>query len=158
MLDNNALTLLAYTSVASHAMTHGELFNLLEHARENNHDRNVTGMLLYMDGCFFQVLEGERLVVDRLYEKISQDSRHHNVLKIIEEPLDVRGFNAWTMGYQHVTREEMTRMTGLTDFLDREDAGFETMESTRARKLIEYFRAGRWQNKLVGRHQAVHAL
>ncbi len=157
MSDVNALTLLAYTSVAAHAMTHGELFDLLDQARENNHVREVTGMLLYMDGCFFQVLEGEEGVLDKLYEKISQDTRHHNVLKIIREPLEVRGFNAWTMGYQHVTREEMTAITGLTDFLDREDSGFETMETTRARKLIEYFREGRWQNKNVGKYQVVHA-
>lgn len=46
MADNQELTLLAYTSVASHEMTHTELIALLEKARENNKTREVTGMLL----------------------------------------------------------------------------------------------------------------
>lgn len=108
-----------------------------------------------MEGCFFQVLEGKRAVLDILFEIISRDSRHHNVLKLIEEPLLERGFTAWTMGYQHVTREEMANITGLSDFLDRENSGFDGMESARARKLINHFREGRWQNKNVGRHQII---
>jgi len=155
-MKEDDLTLLAYTSVAAHDMTHAELIRLLDIARENNKKRDVTGMLLYMDGCFFQVLEGARKVIDDLYEKISRDARHHHVMKLIEEPLDDRGFSAWTMGYQHVTREELATITGLTDFLDHENASFEMMQKNRARQLIEHFRDGRWQNKMVGHFKYVH--
>jgi len=155
-MKEDELALLAYTSVAAHDMTHEELIALLNKARENNKLRDVTGMLLYMDGCFFQVLEGQCKVLDDLYEKISQDSRHHHVMKLIEEPLNERGFSAWTMGYQHVTREELSSITGLTDFLDHENSGFEFMQKNRARQLIEHFRGGRWQNKMVGKTKLIH--
>lgn len=155
-MKEDDLTLLAYTSVAAHDMTHAELIGLLKNARENNKKRDVTGMLLYMDGCFFQVLEGERKVIDDLYEKISRDTRHHHVMKLIEEPLEDRGFSAWTMGYQHITREELSTITGLSDFLDHESASFEGMQKNRAYQLIEHFRCGRWQNKIVGQFRYVH--
>ncbi len=144
MNDDHELTLLCYTSIAAHLMSHDELIALLEQSRVNNAMRNVTGMLLYMDGCFFQVLEGEKAIVDHLYAKISKDKRHLRVMKLIEEPLKKRSFNKWTMGYQQVSRVELANVTGLTDFLDRDSNSFETLEISRARKLIEMFREGRW--------------
>lgn len=144
MNDDHELTLLCYTSIASHLMSHDELIALLEQSREGNAKRNVTGMLLYMDGYFFQVLEGEKAVVDQLYDKIGSDKRHLHVIKLIEEPLEKRSFNKWTMGYQQVSRVELANVTGLTDFLDRDSNGFESLEASRARKLIEMFREGRW--------------
>ncbi len=144
MHEDHELTLLCYTSIAAHLMTHDELIALLEQARENNDTKDITGMLLYMDGCFFQVLEGEKAIIDRLFDKIGQDKRHLQVMKLIEEPLAHRSFHKWTMGYQQVSRVELANITGLTDFLDRDINGFETLETSRARKLIEMFREGRW--------------
>lgn len=145
--ENNSLSLLAYTSIANHYMSHQELIDLLAVCRENNSHADVTGMLLYLEGCFFQVLEGEPDKIEALYEKISKDKRHHSVMKLTFEPPVERGFANWTMGYQSVTREELAAITGLTDFLDSENTGFHGMEMTRARKLIECFREGRWIRK-----------
>lgn len=147
MQSDSQLIMLSYTSIASHLMSHEELINLLSQARANNSQRNITGMLLYMEGCFFQVLEGERDVLDALYLKIAKDKRHHHVMKLIEEPIEDRGFSDWRMGYQHVTREELAHITGLTDFLDQEHPGFEGMHSERAKTLITAFRQGRWQTR-----------
>lgn len=147
MQSDSQLMMLSYTSIASHLMSHEELINLLSQARANNSQRNITGMLLYMEGCFFQVLEGERDILDALYLKIAKDKRHHHVMKLIEEPIEERGFSDWRMGYQHVTREELAHITGLTDFLDQEHPGFEGMHSERAKTLITAFRQGRWQTR-----------
>lgn len=144
MSDENSLCLLAYTSVASHHMTHDELINLLSQARDNNSHTHITGMLLYMEGCFFQVIEGQRDLLEALFDKISKDKRHHHVMKLIIEPINERSFANWTMGFQHVTPEELANVTGITDFLDRSNHGFDAMESSRARKLIEQYREGRW--------------
>jgi hypothetical protein len=40
-------------------MAHEELLTLLAQSRKNNLPTDITGMLMYMEGCFFQVLEGE---------------------------------------------------------------------------------------------------
>ncbi len=144
MGSDDELTLLCYTSISKYLMTHDELIKLLEIARENNAKRDVTGMLLYMDGCFFQVLEGDKTTVNELFEKIGKDERHQQVMKLIEESVEERSFSKWTMGYQRVSRAELARVTGLTDFLDRDNTGFDTFELGRARRLIEMFRDGRW--------------
>lgn len=101
-------------------------------------------MLLYMEGCFFQVLEGHRNVIEQLFEKIAKDNRHHHVIKLIVEPIEVRAFGNWTMGFQNITPTELASITGLTDFLDRDSNGFNGIESKRARQLIEAFKSHKW--------------
>ena len=155
-MESQKLSLLAYTSIASHHMTHEELLTLLSQCRKNNLPTDITGMLLYMEGCFFQVLEGEPDQLEALYNKIAKDPRHHDVMKLILEPIDARCFSNWSMGFQYITKEELTSITGLTDFLDRDSDGFAGMESSRARKLIEFFREGRWFRKDLTQYKRIN--
>lgn len=154
-MESQKLSLLAYTSIANHHMTHEELLTLLAQSRKNNLPTEITGMLLYMEGCFFQVIEGQADQLEMLFEKISKDPRHHDIMKLIFEPIEARCFNNWTMGFQHITREELSSITGLTDFLDREKNGFDGMEKTRARQLIEFFREGRWFRKDLTQYKRI---
>lgn len=156
MSEDSTLIMISYTSIASHLMSHEELIQLLHQARENNRKRGITGMLLYMEGCFFQVLEGDQEMLEALYAKISKDKRHHHVMKLLEEPINTRGFDAWSMGYRHVTREDLAHETGLTDFLDKDENGFDDMHSEHARALISAFRQGRWQTHNTRQHHYIH--
>ena len=156
MYEDDPLYLLAYTSVASHHMTHEELIALLAQSRDNNSHTEITGMLLYMEGCFFQVLEGQRELLEPLFEKISHDPRHHHVMKLIVEPIEERSFANWTMGFQHVTPEELASVTGITDFLDRANHGFDSMAANRARRLIEQYREGRWFRKDLTQYKMIN--
>jgi hypothetical protein len=52
-----------------------------------NKPLGITGMFLYSDGSFFQVLEGEAATVDALYEKLDRDKRHQQLTLIIREPI-----------------------------------------------------------------------
>jgi hypothetical protein len=58
-----------YASAAGRAFDTEELAQLLKVARDNNAKLGLTGMLLYAEGSFFQVLEGPAQVVDALYAK-----------------------------------------------------------------------------------------
>ena len=153
---NDRLILLAYTSVATNPMTHDELLSLLDSARSCNQRHGITGMLLYMDDCFFQVLEGEEFTVDAIYEKIREDNRTHHVVKLIREPITRRSFTEWTMSYEHVTREEMASFTGLTDYLDQDHPGFNGMVEGRARFLIESFKDGLWHRHDLTQQKFIH--
>ena len=153
--EEHPLSLLAYTSIANHHMSHQELIDLLSACRKSNSDKGITGTLLYMEGCFFQVLEGPPDTLEVLYEKISQDKRHHSVMKLTLEPLVERAFKNWTVSYQSVTREELAAITGLTDFLDNESTGFHGLEIIQARKLIECFREGRWIRKDLTQYKRI---
>ena len=94
---------LIYSSAAKHLFSPDELTELLQNARHKNMRHGVTGILLYTDGSFFQVLEGEETIVDDIFASISRDERHKQVTVIIREPIAKRSFGDWTMGYADIS-------------------------------------------------------
>lgn len=109
---------LIYASSAVHQMGDEELLEILKKSRENNARLGVTGMLLYRGGNFLQVLEGERTVVTELYQQIAKDRRHHQVSKLVERPVQERGFALWSMGFKNLDGADLTTLPGYTQFLD----------------------------------------
>ncbi len=65
---------LIYVSTAVKPMIGDELVSLLEQSRARNKRHRITGMLLYSDGHFMQVLEGEEASVMKIFEDISHDA------------------------------------------------------------------------------------
>lgn len=136
-----------YCSAAKHHFSKSELAHLLAKSRSNNLKNSVTGMLLYAEGSFFQVLEGEPEAVERLFETIRQDRRHKDVTLIIHEPIAERAFGDWTMGYSDITPKEVDELIGANDFFGTEES-FTRLGQDRAMKLLEAFRHGRWHARL----------
>jgi hypothetical protein len=90
---------LIYSSAAAHDFSTNDLTALLEKSKINNNGLGVTGMLLYTDNSFFQILEGERDTVQQLFfDKISKDMRHTKVVMIVNEAIAKRSFGDWSMG------------------------------------------------------------
>jgi hypothetical protein len=83
---------LVYISQAQENMTLTTLVVLLMQARTLNERHDVTGTLVYGDGQFMQVMEGEEAVVKDLYARVAQDARHYNVRTLAEGPLATRSF------------------------------------------------------------------
>lgn len=54
----------------------GEPVSLLQQSRENNLRLGITGLLLYKDLDFTQVIEGEDSTVQKLSSRIERDPRH----------------------------------------------------------------------------------
>jgi hypothetical protein len=67
-----------YLSRESKPLTSKALVDLLEQCKHNNPSLGVTGMLLYANGTFLQMLEGETNTVETLLEKIARDRRHRD--------------------------------------------------------------------------------
>lgn len=138
---------LIYTSAAARLFSREELTELLIQARHRNMQRNVTGMLLYSEGAFFQVLEGEPETVDALFSAIAGDKRHSQVTLIIREPIANRAFNDWTMGYTEISPQDANAILGVNDFFDKGES-FARLTPGRAKKLLAAFMHGRWRAKL----------
>ncbi len=138
---------LIYCSVASCMFSHEELSGLLRFARQNNAKEDITGILLYAEGSFFQVLEGEEEKIRSLFEKIEKDKRHHSMTIIIQEPIAERSFGDWTMGYADITPEDLGTIIGTNDFLVRGQS-FAQFEKGRVKKLLAAFKYGRWRAKI----------
>lgn len=94
---------LAYTSRASEMMTDLQLESLLNQATRFNQLNDITGLLLYNDGIFFQLLEGEESTIKELYASIKQDFRHYDVRKIYDQPLTQRHYADWSMKFFNVS-------------------------------------------------------
>ena len=94
-------------------MTIAGLEEILEDARTGNHARNVTGVLVYVDGVFFQIIEGDKDIVRKLMANIASDSRHQSVKVFYEAEVDVQAFESWSMAYLSATAEEMSIWLGF---------------------------------------------
>ena len=102
-----------YSSQATKPMTVTDLEKILTDARAGNQARNVTGVLVYVDGVFFQILEGDQAVVRNLMANIASDTRHQSVKVFYEAQVDVRAFDSWSMAYLGSTAQEMATWAGL---------------------------------------------
>ena len=94
-------------------MTATDLEKILTDARAGNEARNVTGVLVYVDGVFFQILEGDQAVVRNLMANIASDTRHQSIKVFYEAQVDVRAFESWSMAYLGPTAQEMSIWAGL---------------------------------------------
>jgi hypothetical protein len=87
-----------YTSTASPSFDPAHLVDVLLLSRRNNKRIGLSGMLLYRDGVFLQVIEGPAHVLRERMAIIASDPRHRDVAVLLEEPIAERMFPAWTMG------------------------------------------------------------
>jgi hypothetical protein len=142
-----------YSSRATSAFDEAELRQLLEVSRRNNASRGVTGMLLYVERSFFQVLEGDKDAVDATFKIISTDPRHTRVTQIIREPLARRQFGEWTMGFATSSLAHFGELLGENDFFT-DAACMERLGSGRAKRLLVAFRNGGWRADATGVYQA----
>lgn len=101
-----SLIQLMYVSSAAHSLTDGELERILESCTRHNAETGITGMLLYSEGNFMQVLEGSESAVTETYERICQDSRHTNFFLLSKDQIPRREFSAWNMGFRRLTKRD----------------------------------------------------
>jgi len=144
---------LIYCSAAARSFSREELAALLSRARANNARLGITGMLLHIEGSFFQVLEGAPDAVDGLFDAIRRDARHRQLTVIIREPVAARTFGEWTMGYADITPAELDGIVGANDFYAGGES-FTRLGEGRAKKLLAAFRDGRWRSALSDRNAA----
>jgi hypothetical protein len=98
------LVRLMYASRAVPAVDHEELLAILRKSKTNNTKDGVTGVLCFSEGIFLQVLEGGRNPVNRLYNRITHDARHTDVVLLNYEEVEERCFSGWSMGQVNMGR------------------------------------------------------
>ena len=93
-----ALIQLIYLSSLSDIKLESEIGKILESSVCHNKESGITGMLLYSNGNFLQVLEGETTAVEETFGRICLDDRHCDIVDLIREPIEERQFSQWSMG------------------------------------------------------------
>lgn len=130
---------LAYCSAATELMRSAELVELLRLSHQNNERDRITGMLLYHEGSFMQVLEGEPETVHSTYARILRDPRHRNVIKLAEAPLAERNFGSWAMSFKDTRDLSAADLAAYSLFL-KEPIDSSQYGGHRALKLLLSFR------------------
>ncbi|WP_339628345.1 BLUF domain-containing protein [uncultured Maribacter sp.] len=100
---------LTYESVATETVKGTDMEELLQKARENNKREGITGCLIYYNGGFVQLLEGDRSKIEILYDKIKIDSRHKNVTLFSDDEISERTFPNWGMAYYPINENHVTK-------------------------------------------------
>lgn len=91
---------LIYTSKARRNMSQRDIDRILSTSRLYNQLHGVTGLLVYHERQFLQVLEGEADELEKTYERIRRDVRHHACRLLLEERILSRAFSSWDMAYR----------------------------------------------------------
>jgi hypothetical protein len=78
--------------------------------------------LLYCEGFFIQILEGEKKTIGGLFNKITQDARHKDIRVITNGSSPKRYFPQWTMGFNYIEKKELLTLeeinySSVKDFL-----------------------------------------
>jgi hypothetical protein len=135
----------AYVSRAAKALTQESLLSLLQQCLANNEASGVTGMLLYGNDTFLQVLEGEEAVLDALIPKIQDDPRHSKVHFLYRKPIEQRQYLDWSMGFKRVSAEGLADGKALPTF-GAQDFNFDYLIEHEAavETLVEHFRQPHW--------------
>lgn len=132
-----------YSSIATKAFTESELLGLLTRSRESNSKLGLSGMLLYKNGDFLQVLEGPVQTVQTMIRKIQLDPRHHDMVKLLEGDYAERQFPYWHMGFRNLDTEEAKNTPGYTEFLDTPLSVGLSADPTICQRLLHLFKEGR---------------
>ena len=140
------VTQLVYASVANQEFSLAQLAELLAAARAQNAQVGVTGLLLYHEGSFLQLLEGPSEAVDDTFFRIERDPRHSGVHVLLRGRVESREFDQWSMGF--VAPETVaTSLEGYIDYV--EELCLHLLDSTRGKRLLKLFREGDLRERVL---------
>jgi len=136
-----------YISTATVPFSDDDLTDLLAKARQNNQSIGVTGMLVFDRGTFLQAIEGSPQVVQQLFHKIRQDTRHTDIMMLAQEAIQERDFRDWSMGFIRTDRRDAwSSFDGPNDFFTGANWTRRLrQEDSLARKVLLGFRKGQWR-------------
>jgi hypothetical protein len=91
---------IVYVSRATHAVFDDPaecVYEILRVAVPRNRRLGVTGALLACGDWFVQVLEGRRIDVGTIFQRIAGDPSHEDIRRISAGPINERRFGRWSM-------------------------------------------------------------
>lgn len=78
---------ICYVSTANQDLSSSEIVEILQQTESRNNKHGINGLLVFSDGTFFEVIEGEKMMIKELFETIREDGRHKNLIVIFEKDI-----------------------------------------------------------------------
>ena len=86
-------------SRADDKICYSDIQNMLESAQRHNLKNGITGLLMYKENHFIQILEGSESAVLETMARIIQDRRNHHLRVMVESRSNQRIFENWAMAF-----------------------------------------------------------
>jgi hypothetical protein len=87
-----------YISQFARNLSRDEIDRLIERSAEKNAQLDISGFLMVSGRIFLQLIEGPDAHIDELFQSISRDGRHKDVLVLsFEVDISERFFPDWSM-------------------------------------------------------------
>ncbi|THG30052.1 BLUF domain-containing protein [Naasia lichenicola] len=139
-VQSGSLSSVVYSSTEALPFSDEDLVALLGVSRRNNERNSLTGMLLYREGRFLQVLEGPPEAVESRLAIIRSDDRHQSMRIMFEEKLDERQFAGWAMGFPADSIDDPSGIPGYLSTFDNLASDPDSTITLRITKeLIKWF-------------------
>jgi hypothetical protein len=109
---------LIYVSTARHLLDAQEIRQILDASVRHNTPQDVTGLLLYSNGSFMQVLEGKESAVDETMSRIEKDPLHYDVSVLTKSQVSHREFGSWAMGFRGIVAKDAASWPSFAPFFE----------------------------------------
>lgn len=76
---------ISYVSTQIRELDPSEVVQILYETESRNDRFGVNGLLVYSEGNFFEVIEGEKEMIKELYQHILEDERHKDVILLFQK-------------------------------------------------------------------------
>ncbi len=86
-----------YKSIPSKDIGKSKFQELLQNSQERNRLHSVTGYIFLSKTKIVQLIEGDDVVINKLYDRIKLDNRHTEVSVILDKQIERRTMMNWNM-------------------------------------------------------------
>ena len=122
---------LCYVSTPAQDLSKEELARIVKAAQKNNQAKSISGVLLYKNETFLQVLEGDQSEVDAVFNSIQGDLRHHSIKILRRGFASQRFFKDWHMEFKDLKQAGLGWIEDLLGLEEFEDDYFEILGNIR---------------------------
>ncbi|MCM4160941.1 BLUF domain-containing protein [Antarcticibacterium flavum] len=127
---------ICYVSTATAKLDKEKVSSLLKKIEESNNKNDVKGILLYSDGNFFHVMEGEKQYILELFSEIKSDRRHTNIIQIVGKEMETTAFDGFVTDI--VTDENKYDSKTFQEYLEPLE-GMDPKTKEVAKRMLEVF-------------------
>ena len=107
---------LCYISSEKIALEENDLLEMLFEYRKKYEEHSITGILLYFEGHFVELIEGDKEIIRSAFRKTNADKRHKAVFKITESEAEERKFSSWSMAFPSLNRSKLGKVYSYKPF------------------------------------------
>jgi hypothetical protein len=118
---------ICYISNKTETTDKASLEKIFATTQANNKHKSVTGILLFHEQSFLQVLEGDKTTLQELFLNIKKDSRHENIFVILDKKNERRIFDNYKSGFSIV--KSKSDIKNLKDYLNLSKSDLTTSKS-----------------------------